>query len=1382
TISITLIDDTTDPVIVLDSLRDDTFCDMTADTGDGAIQVSIDGQSAIDASEYYFRWWQGADTLGTEITDGGFATAGTIDIDAADSSLIVGLNAGTYTVAAFDANDPNNGCATVATYTLIENNPTIEIRLADVLTYTNTNCDAANPNGGVRISQIYVDGVATAVTSDYDFVWTGLPGASVIVNQITNGDSINTLAAGTYTVRVDNTLDNMCQSGTVNVTITDDLTYPLVTSTNIVDNTSCDPDPNVGTGQLTIDIDGGASIDDYTVTWYRTAATGGNELFIPANEGSADSSTVASVRTLALTGLSTGSYFVVVENDATGCTTTASYYIEDNQTTPAFNIPTSNVTHNSNCDAAPAYNGAITISAADINTPTGAALTDFTWEYENAAGTITAFTPTTDPWTISNTLAPDTFLIRATYTATGCETEDVQVIILDQSFEPVIALDTLIHNIDCGGGNAEGEVRISVAEEDGTVDTYEFEWRNSVGTLLSSIAGITITNTATTSVVTGLGSSTASDIRVTVYNPDAALSGPTGCSISRSFEVEDREQNPVIENFVASNNTFCTGNNGQFELISASVNGVAIDSADLVDHYTLNVYEDAALTTIVTDGNAANGELLVDGLAGTTAGEDYFAVLVLDSTLCDTDPVQFQVFSNPALPEVAIEIVQADSACTNTMSTGILVATADGQTNDNADYSFRWLDSGSNVLVSNDTLSGVAAGTYTVEVTNVNSGCMRSESVTIENVPQSPEILTAATTDPTSCTPGNGLIQVTSVSIATVARYTFAFYSDVPSSGATAIQDSNSATYSQGQPDVTYYIIGTDTLTGCTTRTFQVEMGAEDVVYPEVQVAAAQDNRQCNPGLADGQLSISIFTTVNDERTMADITDYSIVWTNSAGDTITNVIDSVAMTSAIDSIGAGSYAVIATNNTTGCSTIDTVRLEDNTPPFMLLPTSAPNLNCDNPNGSVNVRVQSVDGFTRPAEFFWFIGDVENPDINNPDFTGVDEQGLEAGTYTVIARGTTDTDCISERATVEVEDGTMTPAYAIMIDNQLTVCYEDQPNGLARIDTTSNDISSYDFTWYEGPDTTGALFQTGLIADSLTVGTYTVAARDRTTGCIGIQNIEIIDDTPIIADPSIVIVEGRTNCLFPNGTAVANTGGLSDGFRFEWYAADDPETLLFTGNEVQTLDATTYEVLAIDIASGCVSGRSTVTIPYAVEDPVFTIETTASLCLRTEDGSTNQFSGQAFVAIETLGVTVDSVTYLNSDGEVILSARGAETFIDASPGVYTINFRASNGCDYTSEFEIESSIKVYNGVSANDDGLNDFFLVDCIDFFPNNNVKIFTREGILIYETDNYDNIDRRFVGISNIGATNDLPAGTYFYIIDKNDGSDLIQGYLELVR
>jgi hypothetical protein len=54
-----------------------------------------------------------------------------------------------------------------------------------------------------------------------------------------------------------------------------------------------------------------------------------------------------------------------------------------------------------------------------------------------------------------------------------------------------------------------------------------------------------------------------------------------------------------------------------------------------------------------------------------------------------------------------------------------------------------------------------------------------------------------------------------------------------------------------------------------------------------------------------------------------------------------------------------------------------------------------------------------------------------------------------------------------------------------------------------------------------------------------------------------------------------------------------------------------------------------------------------------------------------------------------------------------------------------------------------------------------------------------------YEADGYDNQNEVFEGIGKRGVYmtgNELPVGTYFYIIDKRDGSKPRSGYLELVR
>ena len=100
-------------------------------------------------------------------------------------------------------------------------------------------------------------------------------------------------------------------------------------------------------------------------------------------------------------------------------------------------------------------------------------------------------------------------------------------------------------------------------------------------------------------------------------------------------------------------------------------------------------------------------------------------------------------------------------------------------------------------------------------------------------------------------------------------------------------------------------------------------------------------------------------------------------------------------------------------------------------------------------------------------------------------------------------------------------------------------------------------------------------------------------------------------------------------------------------------------------------------------------------------------------------------------------------------------------------------------------EILSEINVYNGVSPNGDGFNDIFHIDCIQNFPNNIVYIYNRAGQLVYRHEGYDNSTIFFEGIGNEGlylSGNEVPDGTYYYVVDKRNGTEPVAGYLELLR
>ena len=81
-----------------------------------------------------------------------------------------------------------------------------------------------------------------------------------------------------------------------------------------------------------------------------------------------------------------------------------------------------------------------------------------------------------------------------------------------------------------------------------------------------------------------------------------------------------------------------------------------------------------------------------------------------------------------------------------------------------------------------------------------------------------------------------------------------------------------------------------------------------------------------------------------------------------------------------------------------------------------------------------------------------------------------------------------------------------------------------------------------------------------------------------------------------------------------------------------------------------------------------------------------------------------------------------------------------------------------------------------GFSPNGDGDNETWIVDGITAFPDNSVIIFNRWGNQVFQADNYqNNWDGTFDGRA-------LPEGTYYWIIDLGDGTEVQKGFVVLFR
>ncbi|WP_298544486.1 PKD-like domain-containing protein [uncultured Aquimarina sp.] len=109
----------------------------------------------------------------------------------------------------------------------------------------------------------------------------------------------------------------------------------------------------------------------------------------------------------------------------------------------------------------------------------------------------------------------------------------------------------------------------------------------------------------------------------------------------------------------------------------------------------------------------------------------------------------------------------------------------------------------------------------------------------------------------------------------------------------------------------------------------------------------------------------------------------------------------------------------------------------------------------------------------------------------------------------------------------------------------------------------------------------------------------------------------------------------------------------------------------------------------------------------------------------------------------------------------------------------------NNSDATAEDDLE----IFNAVTPNGDGNNDVFIIRNIENFPDNELKIFNRWGVLVYEAIGYGQNQEYFRGESNgrvtVNQERQLPVGTYFYVLayKNNEGeSKTRSGYLYINR
>lgn len=145
-------------------------------------------------------------------------------------------------------------------------------------------------------------------------------------------------------------------------------------------------------------------------------------------------------------------------------------------------------------------------------------------------------------------------------------------------------------------------------------------------------------------------------------------------------------------------------------------------------------------------------------------------------------------------------------------------------------------------------------------------------------------------------------------------------------------------------------------------------------------------------------------------------------------------------------------------------------------------------------------------------------------------------------------------------------------------------------------------------------------------------------------------------------------------------------------------------------------------------------------------------------------------------------------YFNPEnGYIVLNGTDALTytpdpdFIGRDSIIYQIQSICGNTEGEKILFIVEE-LRVPEIISPNDDGKNDFLIIDGIEYFPDCLFQIYNRLGHIVYEQYGYKNQWNGFSNRGSLFGDETLPSGTYYYTLRYNNGNNNQEGIIYIFR
>ncbi len=1131
----------------------------------------------------------------------------------ATTASISGLAAGTYSVTVIDT----NGCSTSGSTTITEASA-----LSQVTTSSDVTCNSGTDGSGT----IAVSGGITP----YTYLWS-------------DGQTTATatgLGAGTYTVTATDSAGCTISSS---VTITEPTAIvATATSTPI----SCDTQNDA---TITLSVTGGVS--PYTYSWSSGETT--------AN----------------LSGIGSGSYTVTI-TDANGCTITETVVIATSPINCCNLILPGTVGYNqSNCGP---FN-ANTLVNLTVATSGYGATVEYLWLYRNAS--------TSNNW-ISTGVTTDS-LVPGLVTETtqylrcarnqGCITYPGESNLITITIHPVPTASLVANNVTCYDA-ANGSITATVS---GGTAPFTYLWSDGQTTATATglapgtytitatdANGCSVSESATITEPTALSEvTTSTNVSCYAGTDGSAMISVSGGTSPYTYLWSDGQTTASATSLAAGTYTVTvTDANGCTISSSATITEpTALSEVTTSTNVLCNGGTDGSAMITVSGGTSPYTYLWSDGQ--TTASASSLAAGTYTVTATDANGCTISSSATITEPTALSEVTTSINVSCNGGTDGSAMITVSGGT---MPYTYSWSDG-----QTTESATGLAAGTYTVTVTDAN-GCTISSSAIITEPTALSEVTTSTNVSCNGGTDGTATITVSGGTM----PYTYLWSDGQTTASATGLA---AGTYSVTATDANGCTISSSAtiteptaLSEVTTSTNVSCYGGTDGsamitvsggTMPYTYSWSDGQTTASATGLAAGTYTVTATdangcyimqtVTITEPTLLTEVTTSTDVSCNGGTDgTATITVSGGTMpytylwsdgqiTASATGLAAGTYSVTVTD-ANGCTISSSATITE--PTALSEVTTSTDVSCN--GGTDGIATITVSGGTAPYTYLWSDGQ-----------TTASATGLAAGTYTVTvtdANGCT----ISSSATI-----TEPTALSEVTTSTDITCY-GLNDGTAMI-AVSGGTMPYTYMWSNQQSTASI--------SGLSAGTYSVTVTDA-NGCYIMQTVTITEPSALteVTTSTNVLCNGGTD-----GTATITVSGGTEPYTYLW--SDGQTAATATG-----LAAGTYTVTATD-ANGCtISGSATITEPTIL---VVNYENSDVSCYGLADAD-------AYASVS--GGTMP-YTYLWSNGATTSSVSGLVA------GTYTVTVTDANGCVETATITVTQPSQILGNMSATDvscNGLSD----------------------------------------------------------------------------